>query len=95
MKSGTRKKADLRLKRIAGQVEGLQRMLDEDRYCVDVLVQIAAVRAALDAVGKLILASHVETCVAEAFSSKRPGERKKKIDELLEVFSRFSSLAVR
>ncbi len=95
MTPDARKKANHRLKRIAGQVEGIQRMLDEDRYCVDVLVQIAAVRAALDAVGKLVLASHVETCVVEAFSSKRPGERKKKIDELLDVFSRFSSLAVR
>jgi DNA-binding FrmR family transcriptional regulator len=89
MKSDTRKKATVRLRRIAGQVEGIQRMLDADRYCVDVLLQVAAARAALDQVGKLILAGHVETCVADAFASGKPRERKRKMEELLEVFSRF------
>ena len=89
MKPEIKRKADARLKRIAGQVAGIQRMLDQDRYCVDVLLQVAAVRGALDQLGKLILASHVETCVATAFASGRPRERKKKMDELLEVFSRF------
>ena len=83
------RRVKLRLKRIAGQVEGIQRMLEDDRYCVDVLLQVAAARAALDQVGKRILANHVETCVAEAFASGRPRERKKKMDELMEVFSRF------
>ena len=89
MKAEIKKKADARLKRIAGQVEGIQRMLDQDRYCVDVLLQIAAVRGALDQAGKLILGSHVETCVADAFASGKPRERKVKMKELLEVFSRF------
>ncbi len=89
MKAETKKKAHARLKRIVGQVEGIQRMLEQDRYCVDVLLQIAAARGALDQAGKLILGSHVETCVAEAFASGKPRERKVKMKELLEVFSRF------
>lgn len=89
MKAQTRQQATVRLKRIAGQVEGIQRMIEQDRYCVDVLLQVAAVRAALDKVGKLMLGSHVETCVADAFATGKPRERKQKMDELLEVFSRF------
>jgi CsoR family transcriptional regulator, copper-sensing transcriptional repressor len=92
MKADTKKQATARLKRIAGQVAGIQRMVDADRYCVDVLLQIAAVRAALDQVGKVILGGHVETCVAQAFASGKPRERREKMDELLEVFSRFGSV---
>ncbi len=51
------------MKRIAGQVAGVQRMIDEDRYCVDILNQIAAVRSALDALGVELLTEHVEACV--------------------------------
>jgi DNA-binding FrmR family transcriptional regulator len=95
VKPETREKLELRLRRIAGQVAGVQRMVEEDRYCVDVLLQIAAVRAALDQAGKLILAAHVESCVAEAFASGSARERRKKTDELLEVFSRFGSVSTR
>jgi DNA-binding FrmR family transcriptional regulator len=77
------------LKRISGQVAGIQRMLEEDRYCVDVLLQVAAAEAALDKVGHLVLASHVDTCVSSALESGRPKDRKKKMDELLQVFSKF------
>jgi DNA-binding FrmR family transcriptional regulator len=90
-----RRQVDGRLKRIAGQVAGIQRMLEEDRYCVDVLHQIAAVRAALDQVGKIVLGAHVETCVADAFASGNARERRRKTDELLEVFARFGSLGSR
>ena len=89
MNADTKRKLATRLRRIAGQVGGLERMLAEERYCVDVLLQIAAVRAALDGVGKLLLASHVESCVADAFASGRPRERQQKLDELLEVLARF------
>jgi len=95
MKTEIRRQVHARLKRIAGQVAGIQRMVDEDRYCVDVLLQIAAVRAALDQVGKLMLGAHVETCVADAFASGSAGERRKKTGELLEVFSRFGSVSTR
>jgi DNA-binding FrmR family transcriptional regulator len=92
MDAETRERAGARLRRIAGQVAGIQRMLDEDRYCVDVLLQVAAARAALDQVGKLILGAHVRTCVAEAMESGRPKDRREKVDELLQVFSRFGAL---
>ena len=95
MKDEVRKQVEGRLKRIAGQVAGIQRMVHEDRYCVDVLHQVAAVRAALDGVGKLLLGAHVETCVVDAFASGNARERRKKTDELLDVFSRFGSLGSR
>ena len=64
-------------------------MVEEDRYCVDVLHQVAAAEAALDRVGHLVLRSHIETCVSSAFESGKPRERKQKLEELLDVFSRF------
>jgi DNA-binding FrmR family transcriptional regulator len=89
MTEETKKRTLTRLRRTAGQVAGIQRMVEQDRYCVDVLLQIAAARAALDQVGKLVLGAHVETCVAHAFESGKPRERRKKMDELMEVFARF------
>jgi DNA-binding FrmR family transcriptional regulator len=85
----TRTKALGRLRRIEGQVQGLQRMIDGDAYCVDVLLQISAVQGALEQVQKLLLGSHIESCVADALRSGSKGERQRKIDELLEVFTRF------
>jgi len=92
MKPTVKTQAKQRLARIAGQVAGIQRMVEDDRYCVDVLLQVAAVRAALDRVGKLVLTGHVETCVADAFASGSARERRKKMDELLDVFARFGAL---
>ncbi len=89
MKEEVRKDVLARLKRISGQVSGIQRMVEEDRYCVDVLMQVAAAEAALDRVGHLVLGSHIETCVASALEGGKPKERKQKMDELLDVFSRF------
>ena len=95
MKADTVDKAQTRLKRIAGQVAGIQRMIDDERYCVDVLLQIAAVQAALDRVGKIVLESHVETCVAGALDSGSFRERRQKVAELMEVFSRFGHIRAR
>ena len=64
MDTENREKVRNRLKRVAGQVAGLQKMVDEDRYCVDILTQLAAIRSALDAVGVELLTSHVEHCVS-------------------------------
>lgn len=89
LKDEIRKKVLARLGRVAGQVTGIQRMVEEDRYCVDILHQVAAAEAALDRVGHVVLASHVDTCVASALESGRPAERKEKMQELLDVFSRF------
>jgi DNA-binding FrmR family transcriptional regulator len=95
MKDDIREQVVKRIRRIAGQVAAIERMVGEDRYCVDVLLQVAAVRAALDGVGKLILRSHVETCVTDALVSERAKGRKAKIDELMEVFSKFSTVGGR
>ncbi len=95
MKADTVDQAQGRLKRIAGQVAGIQRMIDDERYCVDVLLQIAAVQAALDRVGKIVLESHVETCVAGALDSSSLRERRQKVAELMEVFSRFGHIRAR
>jgi CsoR family transcriptional regulator, copper-sensing transcriptional repressor len=78
-----------RLRRIEGQVQGLQRMVDNEAYCVDILMQIAAVQGALEQVEKLLLGRHVESCVADAMRSGSRSERQQKIDELLDVFARF------
>jgi CsoR family transcriptional regulator, copper-sensing transcriptional repressor len=85
----TKTKALGRLRRIEGQVQGLQRMIAGEAYCVDILLQISAVQGALEQVQKLLLGRHVESCVADALRSGSKGDRQRKIDELLEVFSRF------
>jgi DNA-binding FrmR family transcriptional regulator len=92
MTPDTKRKLETRLRRIAGQVNGLERMVGEGRYCVDILLQVAAVRAALDGAGKLLLGAHVESCVADAMASGRPRERQQKLDELIEVFGRFGAV---
>jgi len=63
MDTGVRKRLRTRVNRVAGQVAGVQRMIDEDRYCVDILHQIAAVRSALDSLGVELLTRHLESCV--------------------------------
>ncbi|MGH2667868.1 MAG: metal-sensitive transcriptional regulator [bacterium] len=78
-----------RLRRIEGQVQGLQRMIANEAYCVDILLQISAVQGALEQVQKLLLGRHIESCVADALRSGSRGDRQRKIDELLEVFARF------
>jgi len=90
MDSQTKAKALGRLRRIEGQVQGIQRMVEEEKSCVDVLLQLAAVEGAVEQVQKLLLGQHLETCVAEAVRSPSSRDRQRKMDELLEVFSRFS-----
>jgi DNA-binding FrmR family transcriptional regulator len=82
-------KARGRLRRIEGQVQGLQRMVENDAYCVDILLQISAVQGALEQVQKLVLGRHVESCVTDALRSGSRTDRQQKIEELLEVFARF------
>jgi DNA-binding FrmR family transcriptional regulator len=79
-----------RLRRIEGQVGGLVRMVEEERYCVDILTQIRAARAALRRVEEAVLREHVEHCVAQAIRSGDSAEQKAKVDELLDVVGRFS-----
>ena len=77
-----------RLRRIEGQVRGLQRMVEAEKYCVDVLNQIAAVKAALDRVGLMLLEAHTRGCVARALREGDP-EAQRSIRELTEVILRF------
>jgi DNA-binding FrmR family transcriptional regulator len=85
--------AKRRLSRIAGQVAGIQRMVDEERYCVDILTQVAALRAALDQFGVLMLSTHLESCVyghnhegAEDCQTRTPEERLAEIKLTLNRF---------
>ena len=85
-----RDKVQNRLRRIAGQVAGLQKMVEEDRYCVDILTQLAAARSALDAVGVQLLTDHVEHCVSgcvhhgHSDSKAHPSAKTKSREELLD-----------
>ncbi|HHV17617.1 MAG TPA: metal-sensitive transcriptional regulator [Thermoanaerobacterales bacterium] len=75
-----------RLRKIEGQIKGIQRMIENEKYCADILIQIAAVRAALNKVGLIIFEDHTKGCVAEAVQSDRGDE---KIHELIDVISKF------
>jgi DNA-binding FrmR family transcriptional regulator len=86
----TKVKALGRLRRIEGQVQGIQRMVEEEKYCVDILLQLTAVEGAVEQVQRLLLGRHIESCVADAIRSGSTRDRQRKVDELLEVFSRFS-----
>jgi DNA-binding FrmR family transcriptional regulator len=77
-----------RLNRIEGQVRGLARMVEEDRYCIDIITQISAVRAALRRAEEEILADHVAHCVENAITSDNKAEQRRKITELMEVVTR-------
>jgi DNA-binding FrmR family transcriptional regulator len=77
-----------RLGRIEGQVRGVSRMVAEDRYCIDILTQLSAVRAALRRVEDLVLRDHVAHCVEHAIASGNAEEQRQKVAELMEVFAR-------
>ena len=79
-----------RLHRIEGQVRGIERMIEEDRYCIDVLTQIAAVNTALESLAFRILDEHVNHCVAGALASGDPADAETKSKELLEAVHRFA-----
>jgi CsoR family transcriptional regulator, copper-sensing transcriptional repressor len=79
-----------RLHRIEGQVRGLERMLEEDRYCIDVLTQISAVTTALESVAFRILDDHVNHCVSGALASGDADQAAAKSKELLEAVHRFA-----
>ena len=82
------KKTSSALKRIEGQVRGVQKMIEEDRYCIDVVTQIEAVRAALSRVEADLLRQHLQHCVHKAMHSKSTAEQDRVIEELVGVFRR-------
>jgi len=79
-----------RLHRIEGQIRGIERMVEDDRYCIDVLTQISAVTTALESLAFRILDDHVNHCVAGALASGDPAEAGAKSKELLEAVHRFA-----
>jgi CsoR family transcriptional regulator, copper-sensing transcriptional repressor len=79
-----------RLARIEGQVRGISRMIEEDRYCIDVLTQLGAVDTALEAVAIKVLEDHVQHCVAAALASGDEADANVKAAELLEAVQRFA-----
>ena len=91
MKHGYDKEALVkRLHRIEGQVRGIERMVEDDRYCIDVLTQIAAVNTALESLAFKVLDDHVNLCVTDALASGNPKEAAAKSKELMEAVQRFA-----
>jgi CsoR family transcriptional regulator, copper-sensing transcriptional repressor len=88
----TKKKVLARLRKTTGQVKGVVRMIEEDRDYIEVLVQMSSVTGALGEAAKLVLRSHIETGVRAALASGKAAERKQKLDELIQLFSRYGSL---
>jgi len=94
MNNTNRSQITKRMNRIAGQIAGIQRMIENDRYCVDILNQIAAVRSALDVVGIELLTDHVESCVVghgtdTEHSCAKPMTQEELLEEVRTVLSRF------
>ncbi|MGZ4348816.1 MAG: metal-sensitive transcriptional regulator [Gaiellaceae bacterium] len=91
MKHGYDKEALVkRLHRIEGQVRGIERMVEDDRYCIDILTQVAAVNTALESLAFRVLDDHVNHCVSDALSSGDPKEAAAKSKELMEAVQRFA-----
>jgi DNA-binding FrmR family transcriptional regulator len=79
-----------RLRRIEGQVRGLQKMVEEDRYCSDILVQVSSVQEALRGVSQALLRNHLRHCATAAITSGKTSESDAIYDELVKLFSKFS-----
>ena len=77
-----------RLRRLEGQVRGIERMVRDDRYCVDILIQLAAVQGALQEVERILLRAHLQTCVAKVMKSGTAEQQERTIDEILSALSR-------
>ena len=90
MKRENKAKLLNRLSRIEGQVRGLARMVEEDRYCIDVLTQIQAVRAALGRVETELLKDHLNHCIVTAIAGGDPDEQRRKAGELIQLLERTS-----
>jgi DNA-binding FrmR family transcriptional regulator len=87
--SDAQEQVALRLRRIGGQVRGLERMVGDSRLCVDLLTQISAVQAALKGVGEEILRHHVQHCVPASFSRRLRRSERARLDELEKIFAQY------
>jgi DNA-binding FrmR family transcriptional regulator len=88
MQADTKSAVAKRLGRVEGQVRGVARMVESDRYCIDIVTQIAAVRAALRRIEEEVLRDHVAHCVEHAIASGDPEDQRRKVAELMEVVGR-------
>ena len=88
MRKDSKVSVQKRLGRIEGQVRGLSKMVDEDRYCIDIVTQVAAVRAALRRVEEEILRDHVAHCVEHAIAAGNKTDQRRKVAELMDVIGR-------
>ena len=86
MKDDVRQDVGRRLKSVAGHIQGVARMVDDDKYCIDVIRQIEAIEQALYQVKRRLLAGHLDTCVIEAIRGSDPADRERVLGELLEVY---------
>ncbi len=89
MNTEQKDKVIARLKRIEGQVRGLQKMIEDNRYCIDILTQTASVVAALHSVEDRVMEQHLHSCVSDAIRSGDPDQKRQKIDEIMTVLSKF------
>ena len=80
----------LRLSRIEGQVRGVSKMIGQERYCIDILTQLRAIRAALGKVETQVLKDHADHCIADAINNGGEDEQRKKFSELIELFGRYT-----
>lgn len=92
MDDTTRKAVTQRLASAAGHIKGIERMVDEEAYCIDVIQQIQAVQAALSKVSTLVLDNHLNSCVITAVQGEDPGERERVLKEVTTVFAMSSKL---
>ena len=81
-----------RLKTTEGHIRGIQRMLEEDKYCINIIRQIQAVQSALNAVTSIILEQHLDSCVTTAIRGKNPEERERVLNEIVDVFETASKV---
>ena len=79
------------LKRIEGQIRGIQRMIEKKRYCIDIITQISSVEGAIRRVEKNILNRHLRGCVRESFSKANKEDKEKKIEEIIDVLQKFGN----
>jgi len=86
-----KKKLLTRMRRAEGQLRAIARMIEDDTPCADTLVQVSAIQGALGKIGELILAEHIESCVADAFKHGDETQRQQTIDDLMDVFSRYGA----
>ncbi|PCI41260.1 MAG: transcriptional regulator [Moraxellaceae bacterium] len=83
----TKNEAEVRLKKVEGQIRGISKMVHDEKYCIDIIHQISAAEKALDKVAKIIMKRHIESCVQEAI---RSGDPDQKVDELIKTVFKLS-----